>query len=203
MTDVDFLHHENRLHGPGSNPQTWVQKASDKATTPRSRLGTMLIFKKIDGERELKSSGIIGPTSGVNHSNFRRMIWWEISDGLEWETDIERIWGCLRSTDSMAGKAVSLHSLLANRNGQIKICNCNLDGDLPSLLPLSNAHHTKNYNHHKKSSVVVYGGHTAKEVRSSSVMRDFLLPVDSGVTDASSAMGAGCSGDSTSPKNHC
>ncbi|GFX93194.1 hypothetical protein TNCV_4760731 [Trichonephila clavipes] len=35
------------------------------------------------------------------------------------ETDLKGMWGCLRSTDSMAGEAVSLHSLLANRNCKI------------------------------------------------------------------------------------
>ncbi|GFY24366.1 hypothetical protein TNCV_1014151 [Trichonephila clavipes] len=35
---VDFPHHENNRLGPGSNPQSWVQKASDKLTTPLSRI---------------------------------------------------------------------------------------------------------------------------------------------------------------------
>ncbi|GFU79594.1 protein GVQW3 [Trichonephila clavipes] len=35
------------------------------------------------------------------------------------ETDLKGMWGCLRSTDSMAGEAVSLHSLLPNRNCKI------------------------------------------------------------------------------------
>ncbi|GFW93578.1 hypothetical protein TNCV_47811 [Trichonephila clavipes] len=47
------------------------------------------------------------------------------------ETDFLGIWGCLRSTDSMAGEAVSLHSLLANRNGKIYRQNFEAD-DFPS-----------------------------------------------------------------------
>ncbi|GFV05681.1 hypothetical protein TNCV_2450091 [Trichonephila clavipes] len=35
------------------------------------------------------------------------------------ETDLKGMWGCLRSTDSIAGEAVSLHSLLLNRNCKI------------------------------------------------------------------------------------
>ncbi|GFW49852.1 RNA-directed DNA polymerase from mobile element jockey [Trichonephila clavipes] len=35
------------------------------------------------------------------------------------ETDLKGMWGCLKSTDSMAGEAVSLHSLLPNRNCKI------------------------------------------------------------------------------------
>ncbi|GFT44494.1 hypothetical protein TNCV_3250871 [Trichonephila clavipes] len=35
------------------------------------------------------------------------------------ETDLKGMWGCLRPTDSMAGEAVSLHSLLPNRNCKI------------------------------------------------------------------------------------
>ncbi|GFX11496.1 hypothetical protein TNCV_1821791 [Trichonephila clavipes] len=35
------------------------------------------------------------------------------------ETDLKGMWGCLRSTDSIAGEAVSLHSLLPNRNCKI------------------------------------------------------------------------------------
>ncbi|GFU96544.1 hypothetical protein TNCV_3024271 [Trichonephila clavipes] len=47
------------------------------------------------------------------------------------ETDLKGIWGCLRSTDSMAGEAVSLHSLLANRNCKIYRQNFEAD-DFPS-----------------------------------------------------------------------
>ncbi|GFW69701.1 hypothetical protein TNCV_1883451 [Trichonephila clavipes] len=47
------------------------------------------------------------------------------------ETDLKGIWGCLRSTDSMAGEAVSLHSLLANRNCKIHRKNFEAD-DFPS-----------------------------------------------------------------------
>ncbi|GFT87170.1 hypothetical protein TNCV_3474021 [Trichonephila clavipes] len=35
------------------------------------------------------------------------------------ESDLKGMWGCLRSTDSMAGEAVSLHSLLPNRSCKI------------------------------------------------------------------------------------
>ncbi|GFU38743.1 hypothetical protein TNCV_970691 [Trichonephila clavipes] len=34
MATVDFLHHENPPTWVGSNPQPWVQKASDKPTMP-------------------------------------------------------------------------------------------------------------------------------------------------------------------------
>ncbi|GFU01840.1 hypothetical protein TNCV_1523421 [Trichonephila clavipes] len=37
MASVDFLHHENPSTWAVSNPQHWVQKASDKPTTPPSR----------------------------------------------------------------------------------------------------------------------------------------------------------------------
>ncbi|GFX93150.1 integrase catalytic domain-containing protein [Trichonephila clavipes] len=47
------------------------------------------------------------------------------------ETDLKGMWGCLRSTDSMAGEAVSLHSLLANRNCKIYRQNFEAD-DFPS-----------------------------------------------------------------------
>ncbi|GFX79581.1 hypothetical protein TNCV_825701 [Trichonephila clavipes] len=47
------------------------------------------------------------------------------------ETDFLRNVGCLRSTDSMEGEAVSLHSLLANRNCKIYRQNFEAD-DFPS-----------------------------------------------------------------------
>ncbi|GFW08330.1 hypothetical protein TNCV_1656441 [Trichonephila clavipes] len=47
------------------------------------------------------------------------------------ETDLKGMWGCLRSTDSMVGEAVSLHSLLPNRNCKIYRQNFEAD-DFPS-----------------------------------------------------------------------
>ncbi|GFX96100.1 hypothetical protein TNCV_2289901 [Trichonephila clavipes] len=47
MAAVDFLHQENPPTWAGSNPQHWIQKASDKPTTPQSRTDTTLLHDKL------------------------------------------------------------------------------------------------------------------------------------------------------------
>ncbi|GFV59726.1 hypothetical protein TNCV_1907971 [Trichonephila clavipes] len=68
---------KNYQHGPGSNPQPWVQKASDKPTTLPSRLC---------GNRFV--SNIFNCTHPVNHTN--RLVWHTTSTGLLTSVQDER-----------------------------------------------------------------------------------------------------------------
>ncbi|GFU67387.1 hypothetical protein TNCV_640871 [Trichonephila clavipes] len=53
MTTVDFLHHESPRIGPGSSPQPWVQKVSDKSTTPPNRQSKEVVFVNLSGRDSL------------------------------------------------------------------------------------------------------------------------------------------------------
>ncbi|GFW94355.1 histone-lysine N-methyltransferase SETMAR [Trichonephila clavipes] len=75
MDAVNFLHHENPPTWAESNPQTWVQRASGKPTTPPSgRLKGRL--KWLRGENVSRAAEIVNGVYGANTVTTNHVQFW-------------------------------------------------------------------------------------------------------------------------------